>query len=282
MHVAAGLQKCQKRALVFLFDVICEDDIETCRARLRRDLGCFVLALKLLLRKYSTSITITPHHMAAPTINPSCHAFELSAFFNANRGNPVSIEFHSSSDPNPPLLTDGANIAIAKQFLIKAFVSANATFTSFLQHSPDPLLWSVVDAKTLLDASLIMLLAGAENLTAINTRRKIIIRFFDGLSLAAVVTPEEEVRFLDGVLTSQLAKHNKSPSLWYHRRWLVERYGVGVLGEYGLAGEMRIVEKSGEVHLGNYHVRNRLLRVNHTFTESLKPYILLLLSFFPG
>lgn len=104
----------------------------------------------------------------------------------------------------------------------------------------------------LLDASLVLLLVGAENLTAVNTRRRILLRGFDeGLG---VVTGREEAKWLEGVLTSPLAKHNKSPLLWHYRRWLVERYGVCVLGG-GLEEEMKIVQKSGEVHPRNYYVR---------------------------
>lgn len=75
--------------------------------------------------------------------------------------------------------------------------------------------------------------------------------FDEGLG---VVTVREEAKWLEGVLTSPLAKHNKSPLLWHYRQWLVERYGVGVLGG-GLEEEMKVVQKSGEVHPRNYYVR---------------------------
>lgn len=93
---------------------------------------------------------------------------------------------------------------------------------------------------------------GAENLTAVNTRRRVLLRgFHEGLG---VTTGREEVKWLEGVLTSPLAKHNKSPLLWHYRRWLVDRYGVDVLGG-GLEEEMKVVQKSGEVHPRNYYVR---------------------------
>lgn len=70
-----------------------------------------------------------------------------------------------------------------------------------------------------------------------------------------MVTPREEVKWLESVLTSTLAKHNKSPLLWHYRRWLVERYGVGILNEGGLEEEIKVVERSGEAHSRNYYVR---------------------------
>lgn len=71
------------------------------------------------------------------------------------------------------------------------------------------------------------------------------------------MTPREEMALLQGVLTSHLAKHNKSPSLWGYRRWIVERCGVGVLGDGGLRGELEVVRRSGEAHPRNYYVRNK-------------------------
>lgn len=186
---------------------------------------------------------------------PESPASQLSTFFNTHRGTPVHIEFHPSSPTNPDsrLLVDGPNIAIPKPFLIKAFLSANATFAWVLARSPEPKQWSAEDAKTLVDTSLIILLVGAENLTAVNVRRRILLQ-----DLFEVITPREEVKWLEGVLTSPLAKHNKSPSLWYYRRWLVGWYGVGILGGgagEGLEGEMGVVERSGEKHPRNYYVR---------------------------
>lgn len=178
-------------------------------------------------------------------------ASQLAAFFNTCRGHHTHIEFRPSTQDNDVLVV-GHNILIPKPFLIEAFISANATFTSILARYPNPERWSAEDAKALLDASLILLLVGAENLTAVNTRRRILLREFDeGLG---VVTVREEAKWLEGVLTSPLAKHNKSPLLWHYRQWLVERYGVGVLGG-GLEEEMKVVQKSGEVHPRNYYVR---------------------------
>lgn len=178
-------------------------------------------------------------------------ASQLAAFFNTCRGHHTHIELRPSTHHNKVSIA-GYNILIPRPFLIEAFVSANATFTSLLARSPDPEQWSAEDAKALFNASLVLLLVGAENLTAVNTRRRILLRGFDeGLG---VVTEREEAKWLGGVLTSPLAKHNKSPLLWYYRRWLVERYGVGVLGG-GLEVEMKVVQKSGEVHPRNYYVR---------------------------
>lgn len=178
-------------------------------------------------------------------------ASQLAAFFSTCRGYHTHIEFRPSTQDND-ILVAGRNILIPKPFLIEAFISANETFTSLLARSPNPEQWSAEDAKALLDSSLILLLVGAENLTAVNTRRRILLRGFDeGLR---VVTVREEAKWLEGVLTSPLAKHNKSPLLWHYRRWLIERYGLDAL-EGGLEEEMKVVQKSGEIHPRNYYVR---------------------------
>ncbi|KAL0638476.1 hypothetical protein Q9L58_002412 [Maublancomyces gigas] len=195
-------------------------------------------------------------------------ASQLTAFFSACRGHHTHIEFRPWTQDNS-ILVAGRNILIPKPFLIEAFISANETFTSLLARSPNPEQWSAEDARALLDSSLILLLVGAENLTAVNTRRRVLLREFDeGLR---VVSVREEAKWLEGVLTSPLAKHNKSPLLWHYRRWLVEKYGLDVL-EGGLEGEMKVVQKSGEVHPKNYYVRvDSWLRVVRFLKMSAEP-----------
>ncbi|KAH8155872.1 uncharacterized protein LAJ45_00884 [Morchella importuna] len=178
--------------------------------------------------------------MASPDPSP---ASELTAFFHAHRNTPVSIEFHP---PHTPLLTSGLHIAIPKTHLLAAFPAAYHTFSTL---HPTTTPWSASDARALLDATLILILVAAEHTTAVNTRRRIL-----QLELSEdVVTPREEMALLQGVLTSHLAKHNKSPSLWGYRQWIVERCGVGVLGDGGLVGELEVVRRSGEAHPRNYY-----------------------------
>ncbi|KAI5837562.1 hypothetical protein DFP73DRAFT_567594 [Morchella snyderi] len=183
--------------------------------------------------------------MASPDPDP---ASELTAFFHAHRSTPVSIEFHP---PHTPLLTSGPHIAIPKSHLLAAFPPAYHTFSTLHPAAP----WSTSDARALLDATLILILVAAEHTTAVNTRRRIL--------QLGLVAPREELALLQGVLTSHLAKHNKSPSLWGYRRWIVERCGVGVLGEdedegvgCGLKGELEVVRRSGEAHPRNYYAWN--------------------------
>jgi hypothetical protein len=61
-----------------------------------------------------------------------------------------------------------------------------------------------------------------------------------------------EKRFIDSLLTSPLNKHNKSPTIWSHRRWLVSH-----LAQFGLVDIRRdlteVIMVAAEKHPRNYY-----------------------------
>jgi protein prenyltransferase alpha subunit repeat containing protein 1 len=100
--------------------------------------------------------------------------------------------------------------------------------------------------SALLDSTLILLLTGAENTTAINIRKKILL---NDTTTTEVVTAE--LTLLESLLTSPLPKHNKSPTLWQHRRWVVSTF-VDIKGQE-FRMELSIVQRSTKVHPRNYY-----------------------------
>jgi hypothetical protein len=68
---------------------------------------------------------------------------------------------------------------------------------------------------------------------------------------------KEEFVFLDSILTSPLHRQSKSPTLWYHRWWLISqllpqvRFYKDISSR--LASEFAVVLKSGERHRNNYY-----------------------------
>ncbi|KAL7274040.1 hypothetical protein RUND412_003081 [Rhizina undulata] len=190
---------------------------------------------------------------------------EIAIFFRRNRSQAIHIEYvPSPAQGEPKLLIEGPNIGIPKPLLLQDFVSARRTFFSLLASRQYPA-WEIAEQEQLLDSSLILLLVGSEHLTAVNTRKKIVLLRRDNL-----VMPREEVTLLTGILTSPLNKHNKSPLLWDYRRWLAEKFGMNILAE-GLHGEMQVVRKAGEVHPRNYYAWNyaRFITCHHFKTESV-------------
>lgn len=101
-------------------------------------------------------------------------------------------------------------VGIPKVRLVQAFIHARSVFTAHPEGDQEDLM---------LRATAVMLLLDPEHLTAANARKR----------LVSVEGPDAERRlwreklFVDSLLTSYLHRHSKSPTLWSHRRWLLER-----------------------------------------------------------
>jgi hypothetical protein len=68
------------------------------------------------------------------------------------------------------------------------------------------------------------------------------------------VALDQELLFLDSILTSPLHRQSKSPTLWYHRAWLRHYQSPGSSGRVNsISDELDIVLKSGERHAMNYY-----------------------------
>jgi len=69
-----------------------------------------------------------------------------------------------------------------------------------------------------------MLLMDPEHLTAANTRKRVLKQSMEACDLPTIQKLlEHEMWFLKSLLTSHLHRHTKSPTLWSHRRWVVQQ-----------------------------------------------------------
>ncbi|TID13757.1 protein prenyltransferase [Venturia nashicola] len=180
--------------------------------------------------------------------NPAYNALER--LFSANIDKVLDIEILPSSvqGPDSPLFfEDGLGVGIPKKVLVAAFVKAREIFASRSTDASDQ---SYQDASR---ATSIMLLFDPEYLTASSFRKKHILSLSteDDFQLAA----KREMIFLDSVLTSPLHRQSKSPTLWFHRYWLVSLLLRHLNSNDGvsLKHEMTIVFRSAERHQHNYY-----------------------------
>lgn len=165
-------------------------------------------------------------------------------------GELLEVEILGKSHPLEPgtfLLQDGNAIAVSKYGLVQAFFVARKILQSHLGAG------STLPADGLLAVTSVMLLMDPEHLTAANARKKLIV--------SAGVTSEERLLeaierdrfFIDSLLTSRLHRHTKSPTLWSHRRWLVET--AARHGDQHNVGESleKVVMVAGQRHPRNYY-----------------------------
>jgi hypothetical protein len=194
-------------------------------------------------------------HKDVPVNGLQTQAYEaLNSYFQAHEKQIIEIELlpPAIKPPDGILMQDGCNLGIPKKTLALAFVDARKRF---FNDDSQPLR---------LQASKIMLLFDPEHLTAANYRKRWLAE------LKADTTPEAQLQyrkavkyefcFLDSILTSPLHRQSKSPTLWYHRLWLVELFmptNKESVPEEARAEfwrkELSSVCKSGERHPKNYY-----------------------------
>lgn len=121
-----------------------------------------------------------------------------------------------------------------------------------------------VDQSTL-DATRIVLLFNPEFLTAAGYRKRRILSHIAEHGIESSSSKslfDQEIVLLDTILTSDLPRQTKSPTLWYHRYWLLSTF-KSLLLPWSRASsdkesdlllrELRIVFKSGERHPKNFY-----------------------------
>jgi hypothetical protein len=180
----------------------------------------------------------------------------LSNYLEAHESQVVEIEvLPSAIQPLDGLLMqDGLSIGVPKKLLALAFVEARKRFFENVNQ----------DRNLTQQATRVMLLFDPEHLTAANFRKRRLI------ALRAGTTPEAEVAFrtaaknefcfLNSILTSPLHRQSKSPTLWYHRVWLLKILKCHELESiFGQTyteichSELTSVCRSGERHPKNYY-----------------------------
>ena len=134
---------------------------------------------------------------------------------------PLEIELLGKSHPLEPginLLQDGNAIAIPKLRLAQAFFVARRIIADHLAGRLSP-----PDAATVRSTS-VALLMDPEHLTAANIRKRAILSSLEAKNFPPELVFRQEKHFVDSLLASRLHRHSKSPTLWSHRRWLMDWY----------------------------------------------------------
>lgn len=133
----------------------------------------------------------------------------------------LEIELLGKSHPLEPgvnYLRDEAAVAIPKLRLAQAFFVARGILRSYQDGS-------TMDCREALAATAVLLLMDPEHLTAANTRKRLLLSALES-SKQDELAWKREKQFVDSLLTSRLYRHAKSPTLWSHRRWLLQLSAV--------------------------------------------------------
>jgi protein prenyltransferase alpha subunit repeat containing protein 1 len=171
---------------------------------------------------------------------------------------PHQLEILPPSFPLPAgtwILTEGTTIGMPKTILLSAFTHAREAFFSRLpllrahgksvleseERKHDFGSLSDMDIDVLLSSSMVILLVDPEHLTAANARKRILMllesdvkpqQISNGCQMTGGWAGSTEIAkrnvfkdlwFCELLLCSRAKRHNKSPTLWGHRRWLLRR-----------------------------------------------------------
>lgn len=165
-------------------------------------------------------------------------------------GKLLEIEILGKSHPLEPgtfLLQDGNAIAISKYGLVQAFFVARKILQRHISAE------STLSPGGLLAVTSVVLLMDPEHLTAANARKKLATSAGATSEHLLLETIKKDRFFIDSLLVSRLFRHTKSPTLWSHRRWLVEtaaRHGV----QHSVAESLEsVVMVAGQRHPRNYY-----------------------------
>ncbi|KAF3007781.1 hypothetical protein E8E13_010296 [Curvularia kusanoi] len=184
------------------------------------------------------------------------HAYEsLCTYLSKHENEVMEIEIlpPAIAPPNGLLLEDGLNLGIPKKVLASAVLAARRAFFDNKDNSQ-------TDPKAL-QATGVLLLFDPEHITAANFRKRRLIALRDADDMLvyqqAILS---ELCFLDSILTSPLHRQTKSPTLWFHRGWLLRMIApIELKSASGkrlaaiISAALDSVCKSGERHPTNYY-----------------------------
>lgn len=170
--------------------------------------------------------------------------------YGAQHGELLEVEILGKSHPLEPgtfFLQDGNAIAVSKYGLVQAFFVARRVLQSHLSAE------NILSADELIAVTSVMLLMDPEHLTAANSRKKLAVSAGAASEAKLLEAIERDRFFIDSLLTSRLHRHTKSPTLWSHRRWLVDmaaRHGV----QHNVPESLeKVVMVAGQRHPRNYY-----------------------------
>lgn len=179
----------------------------------------------------------------------------------------LEIEFLGKSHPLPEgcnVLIDGNSIAVPKAKLVQAFVIARKIFFQYMRDCPPN---KSVDLR---NATAVILLMDPEHLTAANARKRLIQKLQKDPQADLEASLRKELHFVDSYLTSRLHRHTKSPTLWSHRRWVLE-VCKSIQMEYDIQQDLTsVILIAAERHPRNYYAWSHLRWLVQTFTTCLE------------
>ncbi|PTB63043.1 hypothetical protein BBK36DRAFT_1162346 [Trichoderma citrinoviride] len=151
-------------------------------------------------------------------------------------------------DEHTILLQDGPAIAVPKLRLVQAFLHARG----LLQKHVGGMLDETSEDGLVTRATAVILLMDPEHLTAANTRKRLLQDVIKpGADVGSKL--QDELYFIDSLLTSRLHRHTKSPTLWSHRQWLMQRYQHHNLDIDPTDTMKRVICIAAERHPRNYY-----------------------------
>lgn len=182
--------------------------------------------------------------------------FTLTEFFKEHQDEVPEIEIlpDAMQPPEGIVMQDGLSIGVPKKILALAFVEAKKLFFAGLERDD-------ITSQQAFEASKVMLLFDPEHLTAANFRKRRLVETpWDTSTKDFISAIRREILFLNGILTSPLHRQSKSPTLWYHRTWLLDF----LLDEESISphqsdivdvskAELDAVFAAGERHPKNYY-----------------------------
>jgi len=180
-------------------------------------------------------------------------------------GKLLEIELLGKAHPLEPginFLRDNNAIAIPKLRLTQAFFVAHHVVHKHIASQPS------FPSKETIAATTVVLLMDPEHLTAANLRKQAILsRLHNGEQPEVLLRQEKQV--LDSLLTARLHRHTKSPTLWSHRRWLMERFEMLQVTLDIRTDFSSVIMVSAERHPRNYYAWHHARWLIHHTSPSL-------------
>jgi len=184
----------------------------------------------------------------------------------------LDIEFLGESHPlaaGSYVLSEGNSIGIPKARLVQAFIVARQLFFKLSKNVPE-------EHAELFGATAVILLMDPEHLTAANTRKRLIQSYQQVSRAEFEVALRRELVFIESYLTSRLHRHTKSPTLWGHRRWLLEmgRSIPSISMEHDIQQDLKMVVLiAAERHPRNYYAWSHIRWMIQTYGVEARPDI---------
>lgn len=167
---------------------------------------------------------------------------------SSSSGNPAKFELLLESHPLPSgthVLIEEDTIGVPRRSLRKAYLFARQLFFKELE-KPSP------NSETILGASAVLLLYEPEHLTAANARKRLLLGLEKQSETEFNEAVKKEFWLLNTLFQSPLNRHTKSPTLWGHRRWLMQK----IPRQTRMEIEKEIIEvifSAAQIHPKNYY-----------------------------